>query len=273
MGNIHLNYSIKPNEMSQGAMTPAVSRASPAFSRIPSTIPGFDDLCGGGLLPGRTYIVSGVPGSGKTTLALQWLYGGAREHGQPGIYIAAEQGPRQLREEARAFGWELEPLEAGRKLVLLDASSARAEVPSTEKAVLSSPRNLEETLDALITLQEEFNTGRAVVDSITALTYHLRDPVEQRDAIHKLNQTLKILEMTALMLSEQTHNPNSSFGPEHFIADGHIALYYRRVQDMRIHSIEAFKMRGTEHSHKIHPFDITPRGIVVKKEESVFGEF
>lgn len=252
---------------------PSGGASGAAPSRARSSIPGFDDICGGGLLSTRTYILSGVHGSGKTTLATQWLFSGVKEFGQPGIYVASEISPEQLRQEARSFGWDLAPLEGAGKLAILDASSIRAGVPSTEKAVLLAPRDFEQLIDTLITLQERFRAGRAVVDSVTALTYHIRDPVEKRDAIHKLNQTLKILELTTLMLSEEVYNPHGPPTPEYFIADGHIALYYRRIQDVRIHSIEVFKMRGADHSHKIHPFDITPKGIVIKREEAVFGEF
>jgi KaiC/GvpD/RAD55 family RecA-like ATPase len=254
-----------------------------ALPRVATGIPGFDDITGGGLLKGRTYILSGTQGSGKTILGLQYLYEGARR-GEPGILIAAEQSPAQVREEASVFGWNLKVLEDQRKLVLVDASSSRAGAPTAEKAVLSDPYDFEQLIDVLIGLQEEFKTGRAVIDSITALTYNIRDTAQQRNALHKLNQALKILELTTLMTAEGNRPMTRGTGDEHFhlqghpgpeafITDGHIVLYHRRILDSRIHSVEVLKMRGSDHSHKVHPFSIGKSGVTINTAEGVYGEF
>jgi KaiC/GvpD/RAD55 family RecA-like ATPase len=62
-------------------------------------------------------------------------------------------------------------------------------------------------------------------------------------------------------------------GVESFVSEGIIALYYKRIEDVRTHSIEILKMRGSEHSRKVHPFDITPNGILVHPEDVMYGEF
>lgn len=244
----------------------------PPLSRVGTGISGFDEITGGGLLKGRTYIVSGSQGSGKTILGLQFLYEGARR-GEPGILVSAEQSPEQVREEASVFGWNLAELEERKRLVILDASSPRAGAPSRERAVLREPFDIDRLVDALILLQEEFHTGRAVVDSITALTYNIRDPSALRNALHRVNQALKILGMTTLMTAEGPPSPHGPPGPEAFITDGHIVLYHRRILDTRIHSIEILKMRGSDHSHKVHPFTIDGRGVTINTAEGVYGEF
>ncbi len=253
------------------------------LARVASGIPGFDDITGGGLLKGRTYILSGTQGSGKTIFGLQFAYEGAKR-GEPGIVVAAEQSPAQVREEAATFGWDLAALEAQRNLVLVDASSPRAGAPTGEKAVLTDPHDFEQVIDVLIGLQDEFRAGRAVIDSITALTYNLRDLAQQRNALHKLNQALKILELTTVMTAEGSRPASRGVGDEHFhlqghpgpeafITDGHVVLYHRRILDSRIHSVEVLKMRGSEHSHKVHPFSIGKSGITINTAEGVYGEF
>lgn len=253
------------------------------LARAATGIPGLDEITGGGLLKSRTYILSGSQGSGKTIFGLQYLYEGARR-GEPGILVAAEQSPAQIRQEAAVFGWDLATLEAQKRLVLVDASSPRAGAPTAEKAVLTDPYDFEQLIDVLIGLQDEFRAGRAVIDSITALTYNLRDTAQQRNALHKLNQALKIIELTTFMTAEGSKPTTRGAGDEHFhlqghpgpeafITDGHIVLYHRRILDSRIHSMEVLKMRGSDHSHKVHPFSIGKGGITINTAEGVYGEF
>src|SRR4051812_35876100 len=83
-------------------------------------IAGFDEITGGGLPAGRTTLVLGAPGAGKTVFALECLVNGAREDGEPGIFVAFEENTRQIVANASTFGWDLQGLEA-QNLFFLDA--------------------------------------------------------------------------------------------------------------------------------------------------------
>ena len=92
------------------------------LERCPTGIPGFDELCGGGLIRDRSYLISGPSGSGKTIFAMQFLYNGAKEYNEPGIFIATEERPQNLRENFSVFGWDLEKLEEENMLAIIDAT-------------------------------------------------------------------------------------------------------------------------------------------------------
>ncbi len=79
-------------------------------NRVRTGIPGFDELCGGGLIRDRTYLVSGTSGAGKTNFSIQFIYNGITKYGENGVIVATEERPEQIRENVLKFGWDLENL-------------------------------------------------------------------------------------------------------------------------------------------------------------------
>jgi len=235
-------------------------------------IQGFDEICYGGLVSGRAYLLSGTSGAGKTIFSLQYLYNGATRFGENGIFLATEESPRQIREDALKFGWDLQKLEDEHKLAIIDGSSAKIGIPSTEKVVSDKPFDMNYVIDQLISIQQELDAKRAVIDSSTSIAYNIPDKNKGRVELLRLGTTLKILELTTIITCELEHNPDV-VTMENFVVDGVVVLYFRHILDTRIHSVEIYKMRGSEHSNKIHPFKITSQGIVVNANEGVYGEF
>jgi circadian clock protein KaiC len=90
------------------------------IDKVPTGISGLDELTNGGLPKGRTTLILGGPGSGKTVFALQTLVNGARDFGEPGIFVAFEENSKQIIANAATFGWDLPALEKER-LFFLDA--------------------------------------------------------------------------------------------------------------------------------------------------------
>lgn len=242
--------------------------------RIETGIEGFDEICGGGLIKNRTYLVTGVSGAGKTIFGMQYLYLGATKYDQPGILLATEERPATIRENALTFGWNFKKLEDENKLAIIDASSTKIGVPSLEKFIDVRPFDIDQVIDQIIAIQEEIGAMRAVVDSSTSIAYNIPELPKVRIELLKLATTLEVLELTSLMTAEIIHGEERrGFGIESFVTEGTIALYFKRSEAVRLHSIEIYKMRGTPHSNKVHPFDITDRGIVVHPHEEVYGEF
>jgi len=89
----------------------------------------------------------------------------------------------------------------------------------------------------------------------------------------KISTTMEVLGLTSILTCEIMEGSNtiSRFGIEQFVTEGTIVLYYNKIENTRVRSIEIYKMRGTNHSKKIHPFEITDNGIVVYSKEEVFG--
>ncbi|MDP2767316.1 MAG: gas vesicle protein GvpD [Candidatus Methanoperedens sp.] len=239
--------------------------------RVPTGIAGFDELCGGGLLRNRTYLVSGAAGTGKTIFGLQYIYNGITKYGENGIYIATEERPEQIRENVKEFGWDFEALEEEDKLAIVDACSTKIGIPSHEKYVDVRPFDMRSMMDQIIAIQDEIDAKRAVVDGTTSIGFYFQDPAKIRVELLKLSTTLEILGLTSMMTCEIVdENLLSRFGVETFVTEGTILMYYKRTNNVRVRSIEIFKMRGSDHSNNIHPYEITPNGIVVHPHEEVY---
>ncbi len=241
------------------------------LERCPVGIPGFDELCGGGLIRDRCYLISGPAGSGKTIFAMQYLYNGALNYNEPGIFIATEERPQNLRENFSVFGWDIEKLEDENLLAIIDATSAKVGLPSDERFVDTRPFDTRSIIDNILTVQDEIRALRAALDSTTSIGFAIDDVAKFRVELLKIATTLEVLGLTTIMTAEVIESGQiSRFGVENFVTDGTIVLYYTRIENTRIRSLEIYKMRGTEHSKKIHPYEITKEGIIVHSREEMF---
>ncbi len=242
------------------------------LERVPTKIPGFDELCEGGLIRNRTYLVSGNAGAGKTIFGLQYIYNGITKLGENGIYIATEETPEQVRETVGQFGWDFKALEDEGKLGILDACSTKIGIPSNEKYVDVRPFDMRSLLDQIISMQEDVDAKRAFVDGSTSIGFYLQDLSKVRNELLKLCTTLEVLGLTSLMTCEIVDDePAGRFGVEAFLTEGTILMHYIRKNNVRTRSIEIFKMRGTKHSQNIHPYDISRSGITIHPHEEVYS--
>ncbi len=238
---------------------------------MPTGVKGFDELCEGGLIRGRSYLLSGIYGSGKTIFSLQYLYNGIVKYDDAGIFIATEERPEQIRQNASNFGWDLDALEDENKLAIVDACAAKVGLPSTEKYVDIRPFDMRSMLDQLIKIREEIGAKRAVVDSSTSIGFYLQmDPVKIRVELLRLSNILNTLNLTSLLTCEVIDDSKTNrFGVENFVTDGSIVMYYKRINGARTRGIEIYKMRGTKHSEKVHLFNMTSEGIIVHPHETM----
>jgi len=89
--------------------------------KIRTGIPGFDLIVDGGLKEGKTIVLSGESGSGKSTFGMQFLYNGASDFGEPGIFVTLTQSPQDLISDFRGYGWHIEKLIEQEKIMIIDA--------------------------------------------------------------------------------------------------------------------------------------------------------
>lgn len=239
--------------------------------RVPTGISGFDELCEGGLIRNRTYLLSGTSGTGKTNFAFQFLYSGIAQYNENSIFVATEERPEQIRENLSRFGWDMQALEDEGKLAIIDACSTKIGIPSQERYVDVRPFDMRALLDQIIAIQDVTDAKRAVIDSSTSIGFHLQDPAKIRIELLKLSTTLEILGLTSILTCEIVDdNLYSRFGVENFVTEGTIMLYNKQRGNVRIRSMEIFKMRGSDHSKNIHPYEITSEGIVIHPHEEVY---
>lgn len=255
----------------------AQSGGTAPFHRVKSGISGFDEICGGGLPGGKIYLLTGSPGAGKTTLGLQFLVHGATRAGEPGIYVTTDQPPSEVRATAALFGWDLPALEKKGTLAILDALSIRLNRAQTERWSLKQA-DLSALLTLLSGVLELSQARRVVVDSLTSLlalnpdyTASQVETGEARTEVLRFAHALKEMGATSFLIAERRTEQHSLV--ENFVADGVLHIYTRRVLDTRFNSIEVLKLRNSEHSRKIHPLTMGPRGVEVNSKEAVFGEF
>ena len=134
---------------------------------VETGIIGLDGILGGGFPKGRTILVSGPAGAGKSTFGVQFLYHGIVSGGESGIFVSFDEHPNHVREECLNFGWNLNDLEKDNLLVLVDGFSPRAGVGSVEK--FQTPVDVDELISQLVEVNDKISAERVVIDSITAL--------------------------------------------------------------------------------------------------------
>jgi len=230
------------------------------IERVPSGIPGLDELMEGGLPRGRITLITGAAGSGKTTLGVQFLWAGATAHGESGLYVTLEEEAGDLRAEMARYGWDLARLESERRFCLLQ-SPIPFELPDASLSV-------DMLLDAIHTQVVAIDARRIVFDSVAALGLPYGDPVRLRRDLHRLCALLRELGCTALLLTERPEEEGriTRYDIEQFVAQGVILLHLSRTH----RGVEVRKMRGTRHDTNVHTLRITDRGIVVYPGEHPF---
>jgi circadian clock protein KaiC len=162
-------------------------------------VEGLDDVLGGGFTPHRLYLLEGVPGSGKTTLALQFLMEGARR-GEPVLYITLSETELELRAVAEAHGWSLDGI-AIRELVASEDS-----LRPDEQYTMFHPSEVEltETTKTILADVEQIKPRRVVFDSLSELRLLAGNPLRYRRQILALKQFFNGRSCTVLLLDDLT---------------------------------------------------------------------
>ena len=165
----------------------------------PTGVKGLDDILCGGLTPYRLYLVEGVPGSGKTTLAMQYLMEGARR-GEPVLYVTLSETEEELRAMAASHGWDLGGVTI-RELVPPEESLQPA-----EQYTMFHPAEVElsETTRTILSDVESLKPGRLVFDSLSELRLLAGDPLRYRRQLLALKQFFRGRRCTVLLLDDLT---------------------------------------------------------------------
>ena len=225
------------------------------MERMKTGIPGLDEMLRGGLIPETATLVEGAPGTGKTTLGMQFIHHGIVAHDEPGIILTFEQFPSQYYRDALSFGWDFKKLEEEGKLRIIMTS------PEVSQAYL------EEAGGQIEELAREMGARRILVDSISHFERLARDPVHLRQTIYSFINGLKRERLTALLTRESPALLGEAEGQEEnipFVVDTYILLRYVEM-DSAIHkALLVLKMRGSDHDKDIRQFTITSHGIEVQ---------
>lgn len=224
-------------------------------------IDGLDSVLNGGLVSESTVLVSGNPGTGKTILGIEYLYNGATEFGETGVYLTFEEDASDVREAAESIGFDDwgELVEDG-------------EITVYDKELLLREEDFSATLDELLTELGRGDYDRLVVDSLTMLSLFFETEREQRTYLLKFSDILKRNGLTSLFIAEQgSRFPDWEIGLENFLTDGNIYLIQTPTDSGVNRYLWVAKMRKRPIDTDIFPIDIGTGGITVHDRASGFS--
>ena len=228
---------------------PPKTLGPPNVPRARTGVAGLDEILGGGLPTNHLYLIDGEPGTGKTTLGLQFLLEGAR-NGERGLYVTLSESRRELQAVAESHGWTLDGID-----IFELTSDGSLDVQESYTIFHPAEVELQQTIDRVHKSIEDANPQRIVFDSLSEMRLLAREPLRFRRQILALKQFFDTRNCTVVLLDDKT-GPGHDL-QLHSIAHGvlvldHVALEYgserRRLQLTKVRGIS---FRGGYHDFRI----------------------
>ena len=232
--------------------------AVPGPDRIPTGIAGLDDILGGGLPQGHLYLVEGDPGTGKTTLALQYLLEGIRD-GESVIYVTLSESRRELEQVMESHGWSAENLQIYEMVPPEDDLSPEAQYTVFHPSEVE----LSDTITAILEQVDATKPQRVVFDSLSELRMLARDPLKYRRQILALKRHFAGRSCTVLLLDDRTAEGSHDLQLQS-IAHGVLMMQsLERDFGIKRRRIEVRKLRGSSYREGYHDYTIETGGIFI----------
>ncbi|MBE9472632.1 MAG: ATPase [Chloroflexi bacterium] len=225
------------------------------MERVKTGIPGLDEMLGGGFLPQTANLVEGAPGTGKTTLGMQFIYHGIVACGEPGLILTFEEFPQQYYRDAASFGWDFRRMEREGRLRVVMTS------PEVSKA------DLEQVGGRIERLTREIGARRILVDSLSHFERLSEEPARLRGIVYGFINSLKRENLTAVLTRETVALLGEAEGVDEafaFMVDAYVLLRYVEIESAMRKALLVLKMRGSNHDKGIRQFGITSRGVEVR---------
>ena len=229
----------------------------PSLQKAPTGIHGLDEVTNGGLPRGRPTLVCGAAGCGKTMLAAEFLVRGAVQYGEPGVFMMFEESVRDLTENVRSLGFDLDKLQKQRKVALDFVHIERSEIEETGEY------DLEGLFIRLAHAIDQIGAKRVVLDTIEALFAGIPNQAVLRAELRRLFRWLKDRRMTALITGERGEHSLTRYGLEEYVADCVILLDHRIIDQVSTRRLRIVKYRGSAHGTNEYPFVIGASGLTV----------
>jgi circadian clock protein KaiC len=231
--------------------------------KCPTGIKGLDEITDGGLPLGRTTLICGTAGCGKTLMGMEFIVRGILNYSEPGVFMAFEETAAELTQNVASLGWDLEELTATEKLSI--------------DYVYIDPQEIEETgdydLEALFirlgSAIDAIGAKRVVLDTVEVLFSGLSNAAIVRAELRRLFRWLKTKGVTAIVTGEKGENSLTRYGIEEYVSDCVIRLDHRLYEDISTRKLQIVKYRGSSHGTNDYPFLINSDGITVLPITSV----
>jgi circadian clock protein KaiC len=227
------------------------------LEKCPSGIRGLDEITAGGLPRGRTTLVCGGPGCGKTLMATEFIVRGIRNFKEPGAFMAFEEREEDLIKNSASLGFDLRQLIRQKKLAIDFVHLERSEIEETGEYDLSA---LFARLGGII---DEVGAKRVVLDTLETLFAGLPNQAIVRAELRRLFRWLKEKGVTAIITAEQGKETLTRHGLEEYVSDCVIFLDHRVNNQIATRRLRVVKYRGSTHGTNEYPMMIDDQGLSV----------
>lgn len=227
--------------------------------RLSTGIEGLDDILTGGLPKGHLYLVEGDPGTGKTTVALQYLMEGARV-GEKGIYVTLSESKLELEQVARSHGWDISPI------TIFEMIPSDEDLSPEAQYTVFHPSEVElaDTITSILEQVESVDPQRVVFDSLSEFRMLARDPLKYRRQILALKRYFSGRNITVLLLDDRTAEGNTNDLQLQSIAHGVIKMQsLERDFGIKRRRLEVHKLRASYFREGYHDYTIRTGGVAV----------
>jgi len=234
-----------------------------ALEKVPTGIRGLDQVTHGGFPKGRTALVCGGPGTGKTLLGLEFLVRGVQLYNEPGVCVAFEETVQELTTNMASLGYNLDQLVRARKLAIDYVEIERKQIEETGEY------NLDGLFLRLKQAIDEVKAKRVLIDTVELLFLGLKNEAVVRSELRRLFHWLKDAGVTAVVTAEAGERSFTRYGLEEYVADCVIVLDHRVNEQVSTRRLRVVKYRGSSHGTNEYPFLMESEGISVMPITSV----
>jgi circadian clock protein KaiC len=239
----------------------AKARAKPGglttIGKAPTGIRGLDDVTRGGIPQGRPTLLCGSAGCGKTLFGMTFLYHGAVEYNEPGVFLAFEEQTEDLIKNVGSLNYDIEKLIAEKKLAIDHVEIERNKIDE------AGEYDLEGLFIRLGFAIDSIGAKRVVIDTIETLFSGLENEQVLRSELRRLFEWLKSKGVTAIITGERGEGTLTRYGLEEYVADCVILLDNRVHDQLSTRRLRIVKYRGSAHGTNEYPFIIDEQGITV----------
>jgi circadian clock protein KaiC len=229
------------------------------ISKMPTGISGFDEIAHGGLPKGRTTLVAGTTGSGKTIFATAFIYHGMDSLDESAVFVTFEEKPEDIMRNMLDFGWDLKKYQEKNMLYFVDVSTQ----PKMAEEV--GAYDLSGLIARVVHGVKKVNAKRVVIDTLSALLDRLQDKVAIRAGLFQLATELKEIGVTTILTAEHEEILLGTFKATfmEYVSDNVIVLHSFLQNEFRKRTIEILKFRGTGYDSSATPLVINGDGIFI----------
>jgi len=242
--------------MSKTQKAAAQSR-HPLLPKTPTGIKGLDEITGGGIPLNRPTLVCGDAGCGKTLMSIEFIVRGAMEYGEPGVFMAFEEKADELAMNVASLGFDLDKLQAEKKIKIDHVHIDRTEIEETGEY------DLDGLFIRLNYAIDSIRAKRVVLDTLENLFAGLSNQAVLRAELRRLFHWLKEKGVTAIITGERGDGKLTRQGLEEYVSDCVILLDHRVIDQISTRRLRIVKYRGSIHGTNEYPFLIDEDGISV----------